>query len=201
MNYEGFANAMWPGESAIGKHVVDPWSGKPVLRTIVGVTRDAHLNGVLTKPPFTLWIPLAQAGSGQLGKVLVVKSSGPTASTMAAVRRAVAASDSRLAIARVQTMTDAIDMTLATPLQLRFFFTLFAALALALGAIGVFGVVSYAVSRRRVEFAVRMALGASPRDVRGEMFSLAALLGAGALAATLPAVRASRTNPAEALRT
>ncbi|HEY4218134.1 MAG TPA: FtsX-like permease family protein [Gemmatimonadaceae bacterium] len=240
---ESFANAMWPGENAIDKHIVEGWSGTDVSRTIVGITRDAHLNGLLAKPPFTLWIPMAQAGNGQLGAVLVVKSSAPVASTMTAVRRAISETDSRLAIARAQTMSDAIDMRLAAPLQLRFFFTVFAALALALGAIGVFGVVSYAVSRRRVEFAVRMALGASPREVRGEMFSFgltpvivgiaagtlaaiggtrwmsaflydvaprdtasfvvaaAALLGAGALAAILPAVRASRTNPADALRT
>jgi predicted permease len=240
---ESFVNAMWPGENAIGKHVVETWSGKPVSRTIVGIARDAHLNGVMSKPPFALWIPLPQASSNQLGAVLVVRSSAPTASTIAGVRRAVGESDSRLAVARVQTMSAAIDLTLAAPLQLRFFFTVFAALALALGAIGVFGVVSYAVSRRRVEFAVRMALGASPCEVRGEMFSFgltpvivgiaagtlaaiggtrwmsaflydvaprdtasfvvaaAALLGAGALAAMLPAVRASRTNPADALRT
>jgi putative ABC transport system permease protein len=239
---ESFARAMWPGESAIGKHVVEGWSGRPVSRAIVGVAREVRLAGLMSKPPFALWIPLTQAGGGQLAAVLVVKSGAPAALTIPAVRRAITGSDSRIAIARTQTMSDAIDLTLAAPLQLRFFFALFAALALALGAIGVFGVVSYAVSRRRLEFAVRMALGASPREVRSEIltfalapvvigigvgslaavggtrwvsailygvaptdatsfvFSAAALLGAGALAAIVPAVRAGRTSPAEALR-
>ncbi|MFI5230212.1 MAG: ADOP family duplicated permease, partial [Gemmatimonadales bacterium] len=190
---ESFANAMWPGQRAIGKHIVEGWSGKLVSRTVVGVARDARLNGLMAKAPFALWIPLAQAGGGQLAAVLVVKSTAPAASTMPGVRRAIAESDSRFAIARAQTMSDAIDMTLAAPLQLRFFFTVFAVLALVLGAIGVFGVVSYAVSRRRLEFAVRMALGAAPREVCREMltFGLGPVV-IGILAGSLAAVGGTR---------
>jgi putative ABC transport system permease protein len=239
---ESFANAMWPGQNPLGKHVTESWSGQKVSRTVVGVMRETHLTGLTTKSPFALWVPLAQSGSSQVGGVLVVKSSTPAATIMPAVRNAVGATDSRLAIARSQTMQDAVDTALSAPLRLRFFFTMFAALALSLGAIGVFGVVSYAVARRRAEFAVRMALGATPRTVgrevlrfglapvvigvaagslaaiggmklvRGFLYDVAptdgvsfglaavALLAVGALAALLPAVRAGRTSPAEALR-
>jgi putative ABC transport system permease protein len=139
-------------------------------------------------------------------------------------------------------MDDVLAASLAQPLRLRFFLGVFAALALALGTIGVYGVVSYAVARRRAEFAIRMALGASPgrvlRDVvrhgllpvlagvagglvlsqalagvlRRFLYGLGAtdpaslaiaagaLLLAGVLAALVPAVRAGRTSPVEALR-
>jgi ABC-type antimicrobial peptide transport system permease subunit len=62
-------------------------------------------------------------------------------------------------------MSTVIDAALAEPLRLRFFLTLFAGLALLLGSVGVFGVVSYAVARRRAEFGIRMALGAAPARV------------------------------------
>ena len=239
---ESFASAMWPGQTAIGKRLTESWSGTKVSRTVVGVARETRLNGLTAKSPFALWVPFAQAGSGPVGAVLVVKSGAPAATIMPVVRRAVAETGSRLAIARSQTMQDAVETAFAAPLRLRFFFTTFAALALALGAIGVFGVVSYAVARRRAEFAVRMALGATPRMVGhdvlrfgvapvgigvaagclaalgaarlvsgflygvvptdGESFAIAAttLLSVGVIATLLPAVRAGRTNPADALR-
>jgi hypothetical protein len=239
---ESFARAMWPGQSALGKHLSEAWSGTRVSRLVIGVARDVHLIGPTANPPAALWVPFAQAGSAQAATVLVVKSNGPAESIIPAMRRAIGETDSRLAIARTQTMESAIETAIATPLQLRFFFTVFAGLAMALGAIGVFGLVSYAVARRRAEFAVRMSLGASPGMVGREVlrigvvpvaagvavgsvmavggaklvagflygiaptdlasFSVAAgtLLCAGIVAAVMPALRAGRTSPAEALR-
>jgi len=139
-------------------------------------------------------------------------------------------------------MDDVVAAALAEPLRLRFFLTVFAGIALVLGTIGVYGVVSYAVARRRAEFAIRMALGATPERVLGEVVkrgvapvcagvaiglvaalalsgllhrflyglgatdpaslgaAAGALLAAGVAAALLPAARASRTSPADALR-
>jgi len=239
---ESFAEAMWPGQSAIGKHVTESWSTPKLSRMIVGVMRETRLTGLTTKSPFALWVPFAQSGSAQAAVVLVVKSGAPPAAIMPMIRRAIGEIDPRLTLARTQTMQDAVESSFAAPLRLRFFFSLFAALALALGAIGVFGVVSYAVARRRAEFALRMALGATPRMVADEVLrfglapvavgvgagciaaiggtrlvsgflygvmptdassfvvAAATLLLIGALAALLPALRAGRTSPAEALR-
>ena len=239
---EAFANAMWPGQNAIGKHVTEAWSGVPLSRTVIGVLGDARLVGPTAQPPIALWVPYAQAGSGQGATVFVVRSQMPPATVVQATRRLVHETDARLAVGRTQTMDDAVNVALATPLQLRFFFTVFAALAMTLGAVGVFGLVSYAVARRRAECAVRMALGASPAIIRREVLAfglspvvvgvaigcLVAVVGArvlsgvlygitpgdvtsfgaaagvlllaGVCASVVPAIRASRMNPAEALR-
>lgn len=244
---ESFAQAMWggggggTGRSAIGKHITDNWNAGPIVRTVIGVLHEPRMTSMTKDGPFAMYVPVEQSRKGG-SDVLVVRSSAPTAAVMPSVRRAVAALNARVAIGQSQTMEDAVAVRLAAPLRLRFFFTLFGALALSLGAIGVYGVVSYAVARRRAEVAVRMALGASPgtvargvmalglgpvligvvvgtlgalaggkglsgvlfgiaaTDVRSFVVAAAALLAAGAIASIIPALRAARTSPAEALR-
>jgi ABC-type antimicrobial peptide transport system permease subunit len=170
---ESFARRMWPGQSAIGKHITSSWSGTPVAIEVVGVLKEIRTTSITGDIPFAMFIPYEQHRSAVDGAVLVVRANGNMSAVMTAVRRVVADLDPQVAIARVGTMDDVVSAALAQPLRLRFFLSLFASLALALGMVGVYGVVSYAVARRRAEFGIRMALGASPVRVLGEVVARA----------------------------
>lgn len=113
-----------------------------------------------------------------LTTVVVIRGTGDVTALLPRVGAIAATLDAQIAINRVGTLQQVVDDSLMPPMRLRFFVVLFAALAVTLGSVGVYGVVSYAVARRRGEFAVRLALGATPSRVRR------AVLGGGVLPVT-----------------
>jgi putative ABC transport system permease protein len=160
-----FARRMWPGQDPLGKRIQTGFDGSDAWRTVVGVTGEVRMTKLVGENPMTLYVPQAQRLTPGTGNVLVVRTSIDPAAVIGPVRAAVHDMDSRVAIARVNTMDGVVADSIQAPLRLRFFLMLFAGLGLVLGAVGVYGVVSYSVTRRRSEFAIRMALGAAPRDV------------------------------------
>ena len=154
-----FARRIWPNESAVGKRLTV--AGQ--LRTIVGVVEEARMTNMMGEIPSVVYMPHAQFGVR--GGTVVARTTTDRAATLSSMRSIVTEMDKGSAIARATTMEAVINNALAEPLRLRFFLGLLGSLALLLGAVGVYGVVSYAVARRRAEFGIRMALGAAPGNV------------------------------------
>ncbi len=161
-----------------------------ITRTIVGIVADEHFQGITQPAPPAVYLPLAQAPSFDGAEVLLVRSDGPPASLAGPMRAAIEAIDPGLAVFGVEPLTRTLSESIGQQRFLMLLLALFAALALVLAAIGIHGVLSYTVARRRHELGIRLALGAAPggvlRLVMAQGMRLAALgivLGvAGALA-------------------
>ena len=194
---QAFADKAWPGRDPIGELIRTGVGGDTSATTIVGVVEEAKMQSIAGENPLVLYVPLEQTfGPGQ-GQVLMLKTARPLDQVVAEVRGIVREIDSRAAIARVTTMDEVVEGAMAEPLRLRFFLSLFGGMALLLGIVGVYSVVSYSVARRQTEFGVRMALGATStqvlRQVMGKgIVPVAAGTLAGIVAAILLAKLAAR---------
>jgi ABC-type antimicrobial peptide transport system permease subunit len=160
--------------------------------TIVGVARDAKSNGVREPAPPELYVlheqlPAVGGGTQRTMYVLLKTTVDPLTLTSSA-RQAVRQLDPQLAITNIRSMEQLLDYSVAQQRFMMLLLTVFGAVALSLAAIGIYGIMSYAVKRRTREIGIRMALGGSPRDVVrlvvGQGMQLAVIgLGVGLLAA------------------
>jgi predicted permease len=241
---ESAVRRFFPNEEPLGQRITIGWrrpEGRPPAGgEIVGIVADVRGQGLDREHAPEVYLPHAQLPAQAMDVVL--RTTVDPMSLTPAVQRAVGELDPELPVARLQTLDAVVARSVSEP---RFYMVLlaaFAAMAVSLAALGIFGVMSYRVAQRAREIGIRVALGADPRDVRGMvlrhalaltlagvglglagaaalsrvmaslLFQLsptdpatlagvaAALTAVAVLASDLPARRATRVDPLEALR-
>jgi len=240
---EQFARKWWPDESAIGKRLQifrdQPDQSAPWAR-VVGTVNHIKPYGVDQSSRESIYIPVYQHVTGSM--TLVVRTQGDPLRLVASIRQLAARIDPDLPVSNIQTLQAIRDGGTTRRRTITIVLGVFAAAALFLAALGIYGVMAYTVSQRTQEFGIRLALGACVNDIlrlvmrqglklalpgillglaacfglgwliRSLLFGVAswdpltfigvtlALVGTVMLACYIPARRATKVNPMEALR-
>jgi putative ABC transport system permease protein len=231
------AARLWPGQSVVGKRLIQGM-GNPI--EVVGVVADVRGASLIHVPTSTVYVPYWQDSNYKVS--LAVRTTLPVGTVGTAIRAAVRQMDAQMPAPELRTMDELMAANVAPRRFQMMLVLLFAAAALLLASLGIYGVVSYSVGQRTGEMGIRMALGAQPGAISGMVLrqgmapvaaglvaGVAAALGLGrllgsllfgvnaadpatvasvvtilaavaALASWVPARRATRIDPAVALR-
>jgi predicted permease len=189
------AKNYWPGENAVGKQFkVGGYNKKSPWITVVGIVGDVHQAGLAVPARAEMYLPYQQQDFGYEPEYLAVQTTGDPMALAELVRQQIWMVDKEQPVAGVMPLEDLVDDNLASRRMQASLLSGFAALALLLVSVGIYAVLSFAVTQRTQEIGVRVALGAQPRDVLRMIFSLGFklfLVGAAiGLAASLALARA-----------
>jgi putative ABC transport system permease protein len=238
---ETMARRLWPGANPVGRRFKQGWPETPsAWREIVGVVRDIRVSGLTEPNPMQVYMPYGQETPRDFA--IVVRTAADTGGIAASLESAIHALAPDVPVYDTRRMTDVVGSSMARERMAGLVLGVFALVALTLAAVGLYGLVAQGVIERRHEIGVRIALGATTRQVvrlvvagglwmsvigaaigiagalamakglEGLLFGVAprdpstlalvvlALLLVAAAACILPAIRATRVAPSEALR-
>jgi len=166
---EAFVRTYLPNERVLGQRIRTNqppriWrDDRYGTAEIVGIVRDVKSSGLKAATEPTYYLPTAQAPLQDM--TLLVRTSNKPTSIVSAVQRAVWTIDPNQAISNVSTLEEIVSENVAQPRFNMFLMAMFGLLALLLAVVGIYGLLSYAVTQRRQELGIRMALGADRKDV------------------------------------
>jgi hypothetical protein len=185
-----FEQAYYP-QGALGHRIIQNTYGGPQTLEIVGVSGSMRELSLDQEPRPELFLPLAQ--STVEIQTFAVRASGVLSAMVPAIRQEAAGVDALVPIEKFQTMQENVNRSISTPRLRRTLLALFAAVAVLLSALGLYGLISLIVVERRREIGIRMALGATLAEARWIVVSNAlAWTGAGVLVGLGAAYAASR---------
>jgi putative ABC transport system permease protein len=186
---EAFARRFFPGEDSLGKRIDEDGSRTShSFLTVVGVVGSVKHSGLSAETRPMMYVSYEQ--SGWLDMTLTIRAAGDPANLAAAVRREVQAVDKDQPVTNISTMADTFARAVAPQRFNMLLLGLFAAVAMILATVGIYGVIAYTVSQRSREMGIRIALGASRGDILKLVVGQAMLMalagvGVGLLAALL----------------
>ena len=180
------ADVFWPGQNPLGRRLRPAFGDDSIpWFTIIGIARDVKQAGLdeETGTECYFYYPMvAAAGFSVRGMNVVLRSTLPPEAVAAAAREVVWARDDSLPISNLRSMDEVLAGSLARPRFVTLLLVVFAVLALALAAIGTYGVMSYTVAERTSEIGIRMALGAGAPRVLKMILTQGLFLAVGGLA-------------------
>ena len=172
---EIMARTLYPDQNPIGLQVaVNMGAVDPMLMRIIGVVGDARVNMIALEPGFQMYFSEAQMGYTTLS--LAIRTQGDPDVVVGPLRSALSNRDSNIPLANVSTMEEILSDSVAATRVINVTLAIFAAVALFLAAIGLYGVLAYQVARRLHEIGVRIALGATSSNVVRLVFQKGMLL-------------------------